>query len=245
MPSVLEGCVSSQPPGEGRGSLTRLPARDDQPAHVQFMYLPSRVDYPSYYDVIKKPISFLEIKQRLDKADYTTIAEVRLDFNQVFINAKRFNAPGSPIFLNAKQLHVRPRRSHPSARADRRLRLPQKLLKSTYGQLTGDHALPADDDDYTPPTAPSPGPSASTHHSRPVQIPGTSFAKRGPTLKPWLTRKLFETMDLRDSAYVLVLLFACATLLNLDSAVDRTPRRSSRCPTRRRTLNTTKSSPIP
>lgn len=35
-------------------------------------------------------------------------------------------------------------------------------------------------------------------------VPGTTFATRGPTIKPWLTRKLAETMAHTDSSYVAV-----------------------------------------
>ena len=90
-----------------RGSSRPWPARSDEnPPHLEFMRLPSRLEWPDYYVQIKKPISLHEIRQKLDKAEYSTISEVRTDFNQIFVNAKRYNAPGSAIFLNAKHLHV-------------------------------------------------------------------------------------------------------------------------------------------
>ncbi|KAK4704482.1 hypothetical protein P7C70_g1727, partial [Phenoliferia sp. Uapishka_3] len=163
-------------------STTSVLDGDEAPPHTEFMRLPSRIEYPSYYEQIKKPISFHEIRQKIDKAEYTTIAEVRSDFNQCFVNAKRFNAPGSGVFLNAKHLH--------------------KLLKTTYAILTGDLAMPEEDDG--PETAMSPGPSSvptlqpKAQHISVVANPSVAFAKRGPTLKPWLTKKLNETMDLKD-----------------------------------------------
>ncbi|KAI5474577.1 tetratricopeptide repeat containing protein [Pseudohyphozyma bogoriensis] len=96
----------------------------------------------------------------------------------MFANAKRYNAPGSAIFLDAKALH--------------------KLLKDTYGVVSGGFVLPDDDDDddlvislpsvsRAPSIAPAP-PATGTPSGPP---------KRGPTLKPWLTRKLQETMGLK------------------------------------------------
>lgn len=52
-------------------------------------------------------------------------------------------------------------------------------------------------------TAPDPRATAGTSTVNvtplPSAIPGTSFAKRGPTIKPWLTRKLAETTALTDA----------------------------------------------
>lgn len=81
----------------------------------------------------------------------------------------------------------------------------QKLVKTTYGVLTGDMGVPEEDDDVPEPPPRSPvtmsvptlQPKAQ-HVAAP--LPGTTFAKRGPTLKPWLTKKLMETTDLRDAS---------------------------------------------
>ena len=53
----------------------------------------------------------------------------------VYSNAKRYNAPGSPIYNDAQFLHVRRSTGRPSD-------APQKLLKLRYGAMTG--ALPPD-----------------------------------------------------------------------------------------------------
>lgn len=71
------------------------------------MQVPDRTEYPDYYAMIKKPIDLEQIKAKLEARAYTSLLEVNVDFNQVFVNAKRFNAPGSSIFLDAKKLHVR------------------------------------------------------------------------------------------------------------------------------------------
>ncbi|ORY79296.1 hypothetical protein BCR35DRAFT_352732 [Leucosporidium creatinivorum] len=176
--------------------------------HTEFVRLPSKVDFPDYYNLIKKPVAFNDIWTKLERLEYSSIVEVRNDFNQCFVNAKRYNAPGSGIFLDAKKLH--------------------KVLKQWYAHITGEAEAPEDDDAPAPmpqpvyvsppqPLQPLPlvqppipvnyvgvetvnaeaGPS--TLLALPAAIPGTSFAKRGPTIKPWLTRKLAETTALVDA----------------------------------------------
>lgn len=170
------------------------------------MRLPSRLEYPDYFVQIKKPISFHEIRQKIDKAGYQSLAEVLADFNQCFVNAKRYNAPGSAIFLNAKYLHVSAPSPASAANATRRTLSdsvrPQKLVKTTYGVLTGDVGVPEEDEAPEAPMSPVPM-AVPTLQPKPqhaaVPLPGTTFAKRGPTLKPWLTKKLLETMELKDA----------------------------------------------
>lgn len=99
----------------------------DRVLAADFMQTPSRADYPDYYKMIKKPMSLDVIKVsailrrhlnlpltshmncqgKLDNRLYQNLEDVHLDLNQLFVNAKRYNAAGSPIFLDAKKLHVR------------------------------------------------------------------------------------------------------------------------------------------
>ncbi|GAA6019406.1 hypothetical protein JCM10207_001375 [Rhodosporidiobolus poonsookiae] len=150
------------------------PADPDRPLHLVFDELPSQELYPEYYRMIKKPISFAEVKAKLDGHSYVCLADVKTDFNQIFVNAKRFNAPGSAIFLDAKRLH--------------------KNLKESYAILTGEAPPPEDDDIQVG------GPSSSAHPtSAPLSDPnGDASAKRAPALKPWLTKKLNEITNLTE-----------------------------------------------
>lgn len=50
---------------------------------MPFLRLPSRAEFPDYYEILKKPISYHEIKYKLDKLEYSSLAEIRNDFNQV------------------------------------------------------------------------------------------------------------------------------------------------------------------
>lgn len=109
-----------------------------RPLYYAFAELPSPQDYPDYYRMIKKPISYAEIKEKLDQSafplprwqrlndltvsravGYSCLSEIRNDFNQMYVNAKRYNAPGSPLFLDAKRQHVSLAPRLPCTPADR------------------------------------------------------------------------------------------------------------------------------
>lgn len=110
------------------------------------MKLPSRKDYPDYYEFIKRPISFAEIKSKLGHSEYTTLRQVGEDIKQIFVNAKRYNQPGSGIFDDAKVLHVR-YLAFPHRFSARPLTVSanasQKALKREFSILQG-HAQPDD-----------------------------------------------------------------------------------------------------
>ena len=72
-----------------------------------FMRLPSKRQYPDYYDVIKQPIALEDIKVRLDGNKYTSLDDVRQDFELCFKNARRYNVRESQIWRDAKSLQVR------------------------------------------------------------------------------------------------------------------------------------------
>ncbi|OCH86654.1 Bromodomain-containing protein [Obba rivulosa] len=70
-----------------------------------FMRLPSKRQYPDYYEIIKRPISLDEIKVQLDAEAYTSLEDVKKDLETCFRNAKRYNIRESQIFKDAKHLH--------------------------------------------------------------------------------------------------------------------------------------------
>lgn len=150
--------------------------------------------------------SFDEIKGKLDNLEYHSLSDVRLDFNQVFVNAKRYNAGGSAIFLDAKRLHVRLVFPPSSLAAFRRLIIPprdfplQKVLKDTYLNLTGEsHASDAEEAPSSAPAVTSTHVGSTTAESSSTAPPNPSLPRRGPTLKPWLVRKLAETLNCTDA----------------------------------------------
>jgi Bromodomain len=68
--------------------------------------LPPAELYPDYYQVIKRPLSFEQIVDKLHAEEYKTLDEVRQDCETVCNNAKRYNQRDSTIWVLAKRLHV-------------------------------------------------------------------------------------------------------------------------------------------
>ena len=69
-----------------------------------FEELPSKEDYPDYYELITEPISLKEIEERVDQSHYKNIAEFRKDLRKMFDNAKTFNEEGSMVYEDAVEL---------------------------------------------------------------------------------------------------------------------------------------------
>ncbi|KAH9947106.1 Bromodomain-containing protein [Amylocystis lapponica] len=70
-----------------------------------FLRLPSKRQYPDYYQQIKRPIALDEIKTQLDAGAYASFEDVKQDFETCFRNAKRYNIRDSQIWKDAKHLH--------------------------------------------------------------------------------------------------------------------------------------------
>ncbi|XP_033100393.1 protein polybromo-1-like isoform X2 [Anneissia japonica] len=71
---------------------------------VPFIRLPSKNEYPEYYQVIKKPIDMQRIQQRMNSKQYETIDDMVNDFLLLFDNACKFNEPDSWIYKDALTL---------------------------------------------------------------------------------------------------------------------------------------------
>ena len=84
---------------------TMRDARDDELLCEPFLKLPSRKQYPEYYVVIRRPISFAEIRLKLKQGEYGTFLELKQDLELMCNNAKRFNMSESDIYLKARDLH--------------------------------------------------------------------------------------------------------------------------------------------
>lgn len=73
-----------------------------------FRLLPSKVDYPDYYSVIKKPIDMNKIMNKINQIKHTevynSIDDMCLDFAQMFENACIYNEPASVIYKDALNL---------------------------------------------------------------------------------------------------------------------------------------------
>ncbi|XP_055608504.1 protein polybromo-1 isoform X2 [Uranotaenia lowii] len=66
-----------------------------------FMKLPSKNEYPDYYDIIKNPIDFEKIDHRMRKRDYDSVDEMAADLLLMFENACKYNEPDSQIYKDA------------------------------------------------------------------------------------------------------------------------------------------------
>ncbi|KAF9926963.1 hypothetical protein FBU30_003605 [Linnemannia zychae] len=69
-----------------------------------FLELPNANEYPDYYDEITKPIAIGNIEEKIDQGDYPTLESFEKDVNQMFDNAKQYNAEGSDVYLDAEEL---------------------------------------------------------------------------------------------------------------------------------------------
>jgi hypothetical protein len=182
----------------------RDPHQYDRYLHEHFLELPDQTIIPEYYEKIKKPVCLNQIKQRIDQSLYTSLLEAKTDMNQIFVNAKRFNAPGSPLFMDAKKLH--------------------KNLRANYAYLIGEAPPPEEDE---PPqqsnnrrnrrasssVAPGFGAAGGGEDGDYVDSGGNLSTggagggnKRGPTLKPWLLKKFDQLVRKTDPSYVFLLL---------------------------------------
>ncbi|XP_028970113.1 polybromo 1, like isoform X4 [Esox lucius] len=69
-----------------------------------FLQLPSRKEYPDYYQQIKQPISLQQIREKMKNREYESVEQMDADLTLMFENAKRYNVPNSAIFKRALRL---------------------------------------------------------------------------------------------------------------------------------------------
>lgn len=69
-----------------------------------FLKLPSKHDYPDYYDIIKRPIDLEKIFTKWRNNVYETLEDAIADFTLVFDNACKYNEPDSQIYKDAQTL---------------------------------------------------------------------------------------------------------------------------------------------
>lgn len=69
-----------------------------------FMKLPSKIEYPDYYEVIQKPIDMDRISHKMKTNQYETLEDLVADFVLMFDNACKYNEPDSQIYKDALML---------------------------------------------------------------------------------------------------------------------------------------------
>jgi ATP-dependent helicase STH1/SNF2 len=71
-----------------------------------FEDLPSRSQWPHYYQIIKSPISIKMIEKRVHSPYYHSIEDFKNDFLLMFNNATTFNMEESQVYIDALYLRV-------------------------------------------------------------------------------------------------------------------------------------------
>ncbi|XP_074501769.1 polybromo 1, like isoform X2 [Sebastes fasciatus] len=69
-----------------------------------FQHLPSRREYPDYYQQIKQPIALQQIRAKMKNNEYESVEQMDADLTLMFENAKRYNIPSSSIYKRAFRL---------------------------------------------------------------------------------------------------------------------------------------------
>ncbi|KAL7016182.1 hypothetical protein ACKWTF_009954 [Chironomus riparius] len=69
-----------------------------------FMKLPSKMEYPDYYEIISKPIDLEKIGNKLRMQQYDSVDELSADLMLMFENACKYNEPDSQIYKDALML---------------------------------------------------------------------------------------------------------------------------------------------
>uniref|UniRef100_A0A5S6Q9E8 Protein polybromo-1 n=1 Tax=Trichuris muris TaxID=70415 RepID=A0A5S6Q9E8_TRIMR len=69
-----------------------------------FVKLPSRMEYPDYYEVIRKPIDMQKIQNRISSNHYESLDALVADVALMFDNACKYNDPESQIYKDALML---------------------------------------------------------------------------------------------------------------------------------------------
>uniref|UniRef100_A0A3P8UKR1 Protein polybromo-1 n=1 Tax=Cynoglossus semilaevis TaxID=244447 RepID=A0A3P8UKR1_CYNSE len=81
-------------------------ARNGQGQQISepFLQLPSRKDYPDYYQQISQPICLLQIKNKMKNNEYESVEQMDSDLTLMLENSKRYNVPHSSIYKRALKL---------------------------------------------------------------------------------------------------------------------------------------------
>ncbi|XP_052070858.1 protein polybromo-1-like isoform X2 [Mytilus californianus] len=77
---------------------------ESRPLRFIFMQLPSKKEYPDYYDVITNPIDMSMIEQKIKSNQYPNPDVLLTDFELMFNNARRYNEEGSLVYNDANTL---------------------------------------------------------------------------------------------------------------------------------------------
>ena len=72
-----------------------------------FLDLPSKAQYPDYYQLIKQPIAMKQIEQKINKKQYQSLKQFRQDIALLCSNCRLYNEDGSTLYQDANLIEVR------------------------------------------------------------------------------------------------------------------------------------------
>ncbi|KAG7477186.1 hypothetical protein MATL_G00091610 [Megalops atlanticus] len=72
-----------------------------------FIHLQTRKELPEYYELIRKPVDFRKIKERVRNHKYRSVEDLEKDFLLLCHNAQTFHLEGSQIYEDSIVLQVR------------------------------------------------------------------------------------------------------------------------------------------
>ncbi|XP_072395863.1 protein polybromo-1 isoform X2 [Diabrotica undecimpunctata] len=75
--------------------------KDTRQISQAFMKLPTKNEYPDYYEVITNPIDMEKISHKIRSNEYESLDDLFADFVLLFDNACKFNEPDSQIYKDA------------------------------------------------------------------------------------------------------------------------------------------------
>ncbi len=96
-----------------------------------FLELPSKKDYPDYYRVIKRPISFAQVEKNLRTDGYAGWEEFERDLATMWTNAEEFNEEASVVVQDARFLQSQTEKLVQKKKPRNPLKL---VLKNTTGK---------------------------------------------------------------------------------------------------------------
>ncbi|KAJ3617616.1 hypothetical protein Zmor_008818 [Zophobas morio] len=86
------------------GMPTRCAGEAGRSVVELFISLPSREEYPDYYEVIENLIDLTMIKQKIDSREYRCLADLERDVRLLVTNAKTYNERTSQVYKDATLL---------------------------------------------------------------------------------------------------------------------------------------------
>jgi ATP-dependent helicase STH1/SNF2 len=66
-----------------------------------YLELPSRQDYPDYYEMIKSPLCLNQVAELIDSNNYSNLSDLINDYDLIFKNAMTYNVEGSMVYEDA------------------------------------------------------------------------------------------------------------------------------------------------